>query len=226
MPVDDPTTVALLHFDGADESTTITDETGRSWTAYDGAKLDDAVAAKFGPTALYLDGVNDYISTADHADMQLGLTFTIDFWFYATGNTSANFRGVIDKWVSNDGYMMYFATAGSGILTVAVGDALLSSTDEICNSTWNHVALCGDGTNMRLFINGVQNGATTSIVGKSNVASGHPVYVGGDGVSTTKTNNAIRIDELHIMKGKALYTANFTPPTTPYGTFVPRAVMF
>ena len=225
MPVDDPTTVVLCHYDGADESTTITDETGRSWTAYDGAKLDDA-QKKFGATALYLDGVNDYAATADAAALQLGLTFTIDFWFYAAANTSANFRGVIDKWATNDGYAIYFPTAGSGIIGTLLGDATIFSTTQICNSVWHHVAVCGDGTNARLFIDGTQEGSTTSIAGKSIVASGHLLYLSGDAVSTLKNGMAIRIDELHIMKGKALYTTNFTPPPTPYGLFLPRIIMF
>jgi hypothetical protein len=42
MAVDDAYTVALLHMNGADTSTTFTDEAGTAWTAAGNAQIDTA----------------------------------------------------------------------------------------------------------------------------------------------------------------------------------------
>ena len=63
--VDDTYTKSLLHFNGSDGSTTITDESGKTWTAYDNAQIDTA-QSKFGGASMLLDGVGDYIKTTDY----------------------------------------------------------------------------------------------------------------------------------------------------------------
>ena len=79
MSVDDSYTKALLHFDGADTSTTITDESGKTWTPAGTAQIDTA-QYKW-TSSLLLDGNSDYISTPDHDDFNVGSgDFTIDFW--------------------------------------------------------------------------------------------------------------------------------------------------
>ena len=73
-------TKSLLHFDGADASTTFTDESGKTFTARGNAQLDTA-QQKFGTASGLFDGTGDYIDTPDHADWFLGTgDFTIDFW--------------------------------------------------------------------------------------------------------------------------------------------------
>ena len=70
MAVDDGYTVALLHMDGADTSTTFTDESGKTWTANGNAQIDTAQSVFGGASGLF-DGTGDYLSASDHADWQL-----------------------------------------------------------------------------------------------------------------------------------------------------------
>ena len=80
MSLDDSYTVALLHFNGADASTTFIDESGKTWTASGNAQIDTA-QSKFGGASGLFDGTGDSITTPDHADFDVGSgDFTVDFW--------------------------------------------------------------------------------------------------------------------------------------------------
>ena len=73
MAVDDQYTKSLLHFDG-----NLTDESGKTWTAYGGAATSTA-QKKFGTHALYLDGTDDYINTYGSSDFAFGTgDFTVE----------------------------------------------------------------------------------------------------------------------------------------------------
>ena len=71
----DSFTKVLLHFDGADAATTITDDnaggSAHTWTAAANAQIDTAQFV-FGGASLLIDGTGDYVSTPDHADFTLG----------------------------------------------------------------------------------------------------------------------------------------------------------
>src|SRR5262245_32929117 len=75
----------LLHFNGTDTATTITDSnaggSAHTWTAAGNAQIDTA-ASKFGGASGLFDGTGDWVTTSDHADFTLGSgAFTIDLWF-------------------------------------------------------------------------------------------------------------------------------------------------
>lgn len=63
--------VSLLHFNGADASTSIVDEKGKVWTAAGGAQL-STTNPKWGTACLLLNGVTSYVTTPAHADFNLG----------------------------------------------------------------------------------------------------------------------------------------------------------
>lgn len=63
--------VSLLHFNGADGSTSIVDEKGKTWTAVGGAQL-STTNPKWGSACLVLDGATSYVTTPAHADFNLG----------------------------------------------------------------------------------------------------------------------------------------------------------
>ena len=78
-------TKLLLHCDGSDESTTITDSsptTAHTMTAVGNAKLDTTIK-KFGTASLQLDGTGDWVTAPDDADFVLsGGTWTWEGWVY------------------------------------------------------------------------------------------------------------------------------------------------
>jgi hypothetical protein len=63
--------VSLLHFDGANASTTFTDQTGKTWSAYGGVQIDTA-QSKFGGASGLFNGASDYITTPSTAELTFG----------------------------------------------------------------------------------------------------------------------------------------------------------
>jgi len=86
-------------------------------------------------------------------------------------------------------------------------------------STWYHIAVCRSSGSTRMFVNGVQSGATYT--DSNNYGASAPLGLGtywaAGSPFTTSTLNGY-IDDLRITKA-ARYTANFTPPTAALPTF-------
>lgn len=225
MAVDDNYTKALLHMNGADTSTTFTDESGKAWTANGGAQIDTA-QSKFGGASGVFDGTGDYISAADHADWQLdggadANKWTIDFWLRFNGDPGAGTQGFIQQRVDNNNF--WFLDINNNFLRFLVRSASTNIVDiepvwDPATATWYHLAVVKDGTNgYMFFIDGTQIGVTT--VDTSPI----PDFAGGITVGLRVSQAGASaylngwIDELRISKGVARWTANFTPPTKAYG---------
>ena len=77
---------------------------------------------------------------------------------------------------------------------------------------WYHVALSRVSGNTRLFLNGTQEGSTyVDANNYVNPPASRPVIGAGFNGSG---GFAGWMDDIHIVKGEGLYTANFTPPTS------------
>ena len=213
--------VSLLHFDGADGSTTFTDEKGRTWTAFGNAQIDTA-QSQFGGASLLLDGSGDYLSAADSDDFNFAAgDFTVEGWFREA--VSGAIRQLIGQHttqaMSNSSFLVL---SDNSVLkfSVFVGGtnyAVIPAGTHALN-TWHHFAAVRDGGTLRLFLNGTSVG-TASISGAAN-NSNRPVYVGVVGSNSGPDGGNYyfngHIDELRITKGVARYTADFTPPSAPF----------
>lgn len=205
-------TVLMLHTDGTDASTTFTDsDAAKTVTANGNAQIDTA-QSKFGGASGLFDGTGDYLSVADSTDWDFGTgDFTVDFWvrFNTTGNQT-----LIDIGGYAGGVML--ETAGGNLDAYIAGTAvgtLGTWTWTPSTGTWYHVAIARNGTNLRAFINGSQIGST--VTNSSNITGTTAgVYVG------FRTDGFFYVDgwieELRIVKGTAVWTANFTPASAAY----------
>jgi hypothetical protein len=163
-------------------------------------------AAVVGGSA-YFDGTLDYLKTPSSASFTFGTgDFTAEAWVYPTALSSN--RVIFDFRASNDtsGYQLglnstttpYVANSGGGILN---GTATL-----IANS-WIHFAVTRSSGTLRIFINGVQAGSVSNSLDCTNTVcniGANPT--GGEAFSGYIAN-------ARVVKGTAVYTAAFTPPT-------------
>jgi hypothetical protein len=223
MPVDDSYTVALLHMDGTDASTTFTDESGKSWTANGNAQIDTA-QSKFGGASGLFDGTTDYITAADSVDWYFAANpFTIDFWYRPTSTTA--YDTFIGQHVDANNLWKFDlgATANHPRFVIVSGGVVkadYSTTDAqtFTNGTWYHLALVRDGTNVYIMKDGTSLALTaaTSISTNEvpNLATG--LVFGYDSVNAGRDIDGWA-DELRVSKGIARWTAGFTPSTVPYG---------
>ena len=215
--------LVLLHGDGVDGSTTITDNglAGRTWTANGNAQIDTAQSV-FGGASINISSPSattaNSISTPDAADLSPGAqNFTIDLrcrWsatnltnfaptFIAKRNIASNFEY---QFVYLNGQLaFYYSTNGTATSTIAV-----NWTPSL--NTWYHIEVVRYGSNFYFFVDGVQVGATQTITGT--IFSGtSAMYVFTDGTNATKFEGWI--DELSFIIG-ARHISNFTPPAAPY----------
>jgi hypothetical protein len=215
----------LLHFDGSNNSTSITDSSpdSLSLTASGNAVISTA-ESKFGGASLALDGDGDYVSTTAPIELGSG-DFTIEAWVFVDSESSGTrpIASAYDlaptptpfaKWlfyVAGDETLSFLAeNAGQNQWTLQCVGA------EVPTDQWVHVAVTRSNGSLRLFVDGVED--TPSVTNADlNIPSADITAVGklvenGAGAA----HFAGYIDEFRIVKGKAIFTGNFTPPTVAY----------
>lgn len=132
--------------------------------------------------------------------------WTIEFWFRSSTNSSTH--SFID-WRTTASQNTPWIFLNNEEIRVRIGGSdRLIDTVNLNNNQWYHVAVTRLGTAHRLFVNGVQRSLWTATV---NYVQGGTVKIGEDYLNGNDFFGWI--DDVRIVKGSALYTANFTPPT-------------
>lgn len=230
MPAIPTNAKLLLHMDGTDASTTFTDSSGtsKSVTAAGNAQIDTA-QYKFATGSGLFDGTGDYLSTADSADFNLGSgDFTLSVWLRFNAKPAGD--GHMDIFAQGNpavtGFRFYFYTADGTNLEwnmTANGGTGNIQLSKACNTislnTWYHFEVDRSGNNFYSFQDGVQIGTTVTDSDTMPDAT-TTAYIGCYYNTTERFFNGW-MDELILVKGTALHTANFTPETLPYGTLPP-----
>ena len=210
-------TKSLLHFNGANNSPTFTDETGKVWTRNGNAKISMA-QSKFGGASGLFDGTGDYIRTPAQADFSFGTgDFTIDFWariaigggtthVCSIGQYYTNSGGLINIGLSPWMIVGRIAVAGSGL---NFGFGNFASIQ----NTWAHVAVVRSNGSLRGYLNGVAYGTPATSTHNISITTATDIGAYAVGGSVYYFNG--NIDEFRI-SNTARWTANFTPPTSEY----------
>ena len=156
-----------------------------------------------GAGAVAFDGTSDYLDIASSTDFAFGTgDFTIEVWVYLKSNT----LGVI---YSNEVANSLFLYLSSGNLVVRnYGTTNLFDLTAPSLNTWTHIALSRSGTDLRLFFNGVQQGSTVT---NSTNWTQNGTEIGAYSNGSQSLNGYM--SNLRVVKGTALYTSNFTPPS-------------
>ena len=152
----------------------------------------------------YFDGTGDYLTLPSSSLYALGSVFTVELWIYPTNTTNMITLGNFQLGWANSTYW--------GIATPTVSWDVTSTTMPT-QSAWNHIAVVrtGTGTNQTtIYLNGVSVAVGTFTQALTTAVT---PYIGSyvDGASALNGY----ISNLRIVKGTAVYTANFTPATTP-----------
>lgn len=226
-PATDPyfaSVASLLHFNGADASTTFTDVKGKIWTASSNAQIDTA-QFKYGTASGLFSGVSaDKIQTPHHADFDFGSgDFTVEGWLRFNSIAANNYQGIVghDDIVGTRGWLLITgdnteATPDGLMFAAFVGGTIYAARDTaaVATGAWFHVAACRDGGTLRLYRDGVQVGST-AIAGAINNPS-TPCMAGALSVAGGDFNGWM--DDLRITKGVCRYPSGttFTPSATAF----------
>lgn len=207
VPVPDP--VLLIHADGIDGSPTFIDSSpsGHTITTIGAAQIDTA-DFKFGSGSILFDGASARLTLDGSTDFSYGTgDFTIDWWVHF--NSLTNQQGFYLSDVTGNFFSVQKRDI-SNVFTYYNGAEVIIGTTPVSTAGWNHVALTRAANNVRLFLNGTQEGSTYVETLSFGISAGFPnISLSGQLVNGW-------VDEFHIIKGYAMWTSDFTPPTAPY----------
>lgn len=232
MAVDDSYTKLLLHFDGADNGTTFTDEAGKTVTASGDNIVTKTGTKKFGTASAFFGGSADYLTLDDSGDWYFGTgDFTIDFWTYPL--ILSNYNYLIDQYPdANNRWLICNDANGALYFQVVVGGAdkafYQTANGTIKKDQWQHIAVVRNGTStscLKMYVNGTNVTPTPGTNLSSNELPNlsAPLNIGVDMVNYYFYGY---MDELRISKGVARWTAEFTPPTAPYAPPASTGILF
>jgi hypothetical protein len=220
----------LLHFDGANASTTFTDSatTPLTWTANSGAAI-STTRSQFGGASLNLGG-SSYLTTPYASALDFGSgNFTVEWWQYWSGGNSifcwsSDFRiGILANYAAatSNKFALCLSSTGSS-WDMAQPDTnnstFAASSVGAATNTWQHIALQRSGNNWQLFFDGTKV-LDYSKAGTLYSPSGLTFRLGGPWPGAGPGNFNGYIDEFRITKGVARYSANFTPATTAFPNY-------
>ena len=165
--------------------------------------------------SMFFDGAGDYLTIADDASIDLSTgDFTLEAWIYL-GNTSGN-QLIVDRYTSgnNGSYQFYFRNTGTSIAFWTVADGVVAqdpNASRIRANIWHHVVATRESGTVKLYVDGteVATGSCTT-----NFDSSLTLAVGGQ-LSTGTNYVSGALSDVRIVKGTAVYTSAFTPPTAP-----------
>jgi len=167
------------------------------------------------PGAGLFNGTADYLSTPANAAFQLTGDFTIEAWI-----NISSFPGAYAMLVGSAATATtdYFAIRSSNQIELGIGGS--SATFPTWSftwkfNTWYHIAITRSGTALSAYVNGTAlSGSQTSSAQFFNTGSG--LQIGRYGVTAAPYYFNGYISNLRIVKGTAVYTGNFTPPTLAF----------
>jgi hypothetical protein len=167
--------------------------------------------------SVQFNGSSQYFSVSNNAALQFGSgAATIEFWIYPTSVTGI--RQIINTAGTGGSVNLSYAVITSGTACLYY----LSSTGTTWNiasavsvgtvalNTWYHVAIVRSGNVWTPYLNGVAGTATTNAAALYNFTT--PVLIAQNNTAGYFSGN---ISNMRLVKGTAVYTAAFTPPTAP-----------
>jgi hypothetical protein len=205
----------LLHGDGADASTTFTDNGSgaKTVTVFGNAQIDTAQSV-FGGASILLDGTGDYATVPDHADWDFGTgDFTLECWARIHATPAVTFSIVTCYTSSTVGWSIY-VTSGRVPAWNATGDAAdITARTALTLDGWNHVAVCKISGVLYIYVDGqleniILDTQTTDCAGA--------LYVGRlTTISTARDWNG-HLDDVRVTKGQGVYPRSFLVPAAAF----------
>lgn len=121
------------------------------------------VAGKILGKALLFDGTDDYVQTPDAANLRVTSEASIEAWIKLTNKDK--FQMVFNKWYDGSNRSYYFRVNDTNVLRLTVSldgttEDGASGATALVTGRWYHVVGIFDGTDIRVFLDGVQDGIT------------------------------------------------------------------
>ena len=202
----------LLNGDGTNgaQNNTFLDSSSNNFTITRNGSTTQGTFTPFGPNwSNYFGTSSDKLSFGSSTNLALGSgDWTVEFWYFPT--TSGAYQLLFD-WRTNGNSpvgvpLMGITNTNYPYMEVPAGTSILTSSVAVTVNTWNHIAFSRSSNTVRVFVNGVSGGSASNST--------------NFGIETLNMSYSSAplygyVSNARIVKGTAVYTANFTPSTTP-----------
>lgn len=219
-------TSALLHMDGANAQNTGWVDSSPNKVPFSNSNgtLYSSTTSKFGGTSLHfsVNWAHALLGSTGSLlfDLQTG-DFGIDLWVRPTSIVHTSNAPCLFS--SNDGprvggYGLYLTNGRPEFFVEnnVLGNLSVMATTTLALNTWYHVAVSREGNVFRIFVNGVLEGTATHATACV-VSPIRPCVLGSYFYGGGQNGPFLGfIDEFRFVKGRAPWTASFTPPSALY----------
>ena len=166
--------------------------------------------------SIFCDGSNDYLYNSDPI-FDPNYTFTAEGWFYLTSAPGGSSAWIIGQnnngqfiWVINSSLAVSWGSFNFPSAGSSYGGSTASNAIRI--GCWNHLAVVRNGNAWNIYVNGNSANSIASLAATFGYPTNNSLFM----------NNQINdygsfpgyISDLRFSQ-EAIYTGNFTPPTTP-----------
>jgi len=161
----------------------------------------------------YFDGDGDYLTVASSSDFDFGTSdFCWECWVFQTSRSAFQLIMAQDDYSSGNSISCWLTNTGQASIYYEGGGTHFTTTTTVPLNTWTHLAWVrkGTGTNeFSIYING-----TAEVSGTMTTSFDQDGIIIGQQANGSYDFNGY-VSNIRILKGTAVYTGNFTPPTAP-----------
>jgi hypothetical protein len=180
---------------------------GAGWTIGAGWSIGSGDGTQIDGSAQF-NGSSQYLTIPSNSAFAFGTgDFTVETWVYLS--SAPGDYAVID--CAGTGQFGFIIT-GTDIVAYASVDEAYIFTSVVSASEWHHIAFCRVGTTLTCYLDGVSVG--TPATSSYDFISPDTFNIGRNPGANNSYFNGY-ISNLRMVKGTAVYTAPFTPPTQP-----------
>ena len=153
----------------------------------------------------------DYLLTPSSSDYSVGTgDYTLEYWMYTSFSAT---HQIVDARMNGESYSTnwctYTNTSNQHILFITGADRITNNTT-LNDNTWYHIAIVRDSGLHKMFIDGVQQ---TQTFNDSQNFPSTQLTIGSNGTNRSSSSFDGHLSNVRFVKGTAVYTSNFTPPT-------------
>ena len=144
-------------------------------------------------------------------DLSATSIFTIECWVYVSAFSGGQNTIITNRPSSgNTGYDLRLNPAGT-VQFYYTGGSTLTTTATLGLNTWYHLSVIRNGATLFIYINGII--AASSAAWSNGTTTAQAVWIGNSASAGANYHQGY-ISNLRIVNGRAVYTGNFTPPSS------------
>ena len=174
----------------------------------------------------YFDGTGDYLTVPSSTAFAFasGVDFTAEGWVYLTSYSPGSVGGAALIGTVGGAYTGWSINLGQDINSLRItsnasgtwaDNITVTTGNGVPLNTWTHLAFVRNGGSLVLYKNGVSVASMSGASAYNFTSPNNSAYIGyfADATLTRYVNG--NISDVRVVKGTAVYTTAFTPPSAP-----------